>query len=1049
MFVDLVNSTGLASSLDPEEMSELLRAYQSAVGAAIERFEGHVAKYMGDGVLAYFGYPRAHEDEGERAIRAGLAAVDAVCGLPSKHGPLQIRVGVATGPVVVGELIGEGAAREQTIVGETPNLAARLQSLAKPGTVAIDPRTRRLVGDLFDLIELGPAHLKGISVPVQASRIVGEGSAESRFEALHRTGVTPLVGREHELGLLLERWDRIKEGEGQVVLLAGEPGIGKSRLLRALRGRLEHEPHTNLSHYCSSHHQATALYPVTRLLERSAGFLSRDPPGGKLEKLGALLALSKADTSEAERLLAPLLSIGSNARDPPLDMSPHRQKERTLEVLVEQLLGLTDRHPVLALYEDVHWADPTTLELLDLVVDRVRDCPVLVLITFRTGFTPPWTHYAHVSSLTLSRLSRRQAAAMVGRLTDGKSLPAPVLDEIMAKTDGVPLFVEELTRAVLEANLLADKGDHYALTGPLPPMAIPATLEGSLLARLDRLAPAREVAQVAAAIGREFSYELLAAAAPLPQEELLAALEHLVESGLVFRRGVPPHANYSFKHALVQDAAYATLVRAKRQRLHATIAAAIEQKFPETAQTQPELLAYHHTEAGQAEAAIRYWLRAGQAEIARSATAEAITHLTKGLELVAGLPEGVPQWQQELELQIALGVALMAAKGWAAPEVGRANARARELCDRLGDTPRLFPVLYGEWVFHVVRAELQAGSASGEELLRRAEERGDRAAATVGTRIVGTAAFLKGEMDMARGCLEKSLSLYDPQRDSSLAFLFAQDPRVAALSVLSWALFALGYPEQAQARSNEALTTARHLAHGNTLGYALLYGCILSQMRRERPEARERADALIHLATEQGAPHFLGAGIVIRGWTLAESDGLETAISQMRDGLALWQSTGAGFLGPFFLSLLAEAEARRGSADAGLAIVSEALRCVAETGERWFEAELHRLSGELALQRPLPDPVAAETEFREAAAIAKQQSAGLWELRAATCLARILTTQHRNEEARTLLTGLCARFTEGFGTVDLQAAYNLAHHASRNANIMTVGGKPISPEIQT
>ena len=496
-----------------------------------------------------------------------------------------------------------------------------------------------------------------------------------------------------------------------------------------------------------------------------------------------------------------------------MEMSPHRQKERTLEVLVEQLLGLTDHHPVLALYEDVHWADPTTLELLDLVVGRVQDFPVLVLITFRTGFAPPWTHYAHVSSLTLSRLSRRQAAAMVGRLTDGKSLPAPVLDEIIAKTDGIPLFVEELTRTVLEANLLADKGDHYALTGPVPPMAIPATLEGSLLARLDRLAPAREVAQVAAAIGREFTYELLAAASPLPEEELLATLEHLVESGLVFRRGVAPHASYSFKHALVRDAAYATLIRAKRQRLHATIAAAIEQKFPEMAQGQPELLAYHHTEAGQAEAAIGYWLRAGQVEIARSATAEAIAHLTKGLELVVDLPEGLPRWQQELELQIALGVALMAAKGWAAPEVGRANARARELCDRLGDTPRLFPVLYGEWVFHVVRAELQAGSRSGEELLRRAEERGDRAAVTVGARIVGTAAFLRGEMNTARNCLEKSLSLYDPQRDRSLAFLFAQDPRVAALSVLSWALFALGYPEQAQARSSEAITTARHLAH--------------------------------------------------------------------------------------------------------------------------------------------------------------------------------------------------------------------------------------------
>ncbi|MDA9489444.1 AAA family ATPase [Bradyrhizobium sp. CCBAU 11361] len=1038
MFVDLVDSTALAARLDPEEMAEVLRSYHSAVAGAIARFEGHVAKYMGDGVLAYFGYPRAHEDEAERAVRAGLAAVVAVQSLGSGHGEtLAARVGIATGSVVVGELIGEGAAREETVVGDTPNLAARLQALAEPGTVMISARTRELVGGLFELAEFGLQILKGFPVPVRAWRVVGEGAAESRFEALHGAGLTPLVGREHEIGLLLEQWERAKEGEGQVVLLAGEPGIGKSRLLRALRGRLEDEAHTALSHYCSPHHQTSPLHPVIGLLERAAGFAADDPAATRLDKLEALLALSSNDVTGVAPLLAALLSLETGARYPPLDESPHRQKERTLEVLIDQVLGLAAHQPVLALYEDVHWADPTSLELLDLLIDRVQGAPVLVLITFRPEFEPSWTHYAHVTALTLSRLSRRQGAAMVARLSGGKALPPAVLDQIVAKTDGVPLFVEELTRTVLETNLLRDEGDHYALAGPLPPMAIPATLQESLLARLDRLAPAREVAQVAAAIGREFSHELLAIAAALPESELQAALDDLVGSGLVFRRGMPPQATYSFKHALVQDAAYATLVRATRQRLHARIAAALEQHFPETVQAQPELLAHHYMKAGLAEPAIDYWLKAGQAEIARSATAEAIAQLSKGLELITALPDDAARWRRELELQVALGVALMAAKGWAAPEVGQANARARDLCERLGETPWLFPVLYGEWVFHVVRAELESGRSAGEDLLRRAQEQNDAAAETVGNRIVGTAALLRGEPGIARAHLERTLALYDPAAHRSLAFLVAQDPRVSGLSVLSWSLFALGYPEQARARSEEALTDAKELSHRNTLGYALLYGCILSQLRRDRDEAQGRANSLIALAADQGSPHFLAAGNVIRSWILGATGELDAGITQLRDGLTRWQATGAGFLVPYFLSLLAELHGRAGAVEEGLDLIAKALDRVAETGERWFEAELHRMKGELMLRLRKADPTAAEARFRQAASVARQQSAKLWELRAATGLARLWREQGRRGEAHDLLSPLYSQFTEGFGTPDLQAARAMLREiiASSESNI--------------
>ncbi|MCK1636114.1 AAA family ATPase [Bradyrhizobium sp. 157] len=1023
MFVDLVNSTALAARLDPEEMAEVLRTYHSAVADAIARFEGHVAKYMGDGVLAYFGYPRAHEDEAERAVRAGLAAVAAVHSLGSVHGEtLAARVGIATGRVVVGELIGEGAAREETVVGDTPNLAARLQTLAQPGTVVISARTRELIGGLFELAELGSQILKGFPVPVRAWRVVGEGAAESRFEALHGAGLTPLVGREHEIGLLLEHWERAKEGEGQVVLLAGEPGIGKSRLVRALRGRLENEPHTALSHYCSPHHQTSPLHPVIGLLERAAGFAADDPAATKLDKLEALLALSSDDVTAVAPLLAALLSLETDARYPPLDMSPHRQKERTLEELVNQVLGLATRRPVLALYEDVHWVDPTSLELLDLIVDRVQGAPVLVLITFRPEFEPRWTRrYAHVTALNISRLSRRQGAAMVARLSGGKALPPAVLDQIVAKTDGVPLFVEELTRTVIETNLLRDEGDHYALAGPLPPMAIPTTLQESLLARLDRLAPAREVAQVAAAIGREFSHELLATTTALPESELQAALDDLVGAGLVFRRGTPPQATYSFKHALVQDAAYATLVRAKRQRMHARIAAAIEQHFSETVQAQPELLAHHYMEAGLAQPAIDYWLRAGQRAIARSAMTEALAQLQSGLDLLASLPEA-DRSRRELDLQVALGVALMATQGWAAPEAGRANARARDLCEQIGATAQLWPVLYGQWVFHGVRAEQNAAREVADEFLRRAQDHQEASATVVAHRISGTGAFWRGEVAAARTHLERTLALYDPERHQSLAFLYVQDPRVAALSALSWTWLVLGYPEQARARSREALDAAREIAHLNTLAYALLFACFFEQFRGAGREAKDRAEKLIELATEQNFPHFLAAATVIRGWALTQSGELETGLAQLRQGLPAWRATGAGLYEPYFLGLQAEALGRSGAAEEGLDLVAKALERVEETGERWFEAELHRIMGELMLRLPKPDPIAAEARFGHAAATARQQGAKVWELRATTRLAEVWREQGRCGEAHDLLGPLYSQFTEGFGTPDLQAA---------------------------
>ena len=680
MFTDLVGSTALSARLDPEEMSEIIRSYQNCCAGEISRFEGHIAKFMGDGVLAYFGWPQAHEDDAERAVRAGLAVVAAVSHLRAPNGePLMARVGIATGLVVVGELVGDKEARERAVVGETPNLAARLQSLAEPNSVVISRSTRRLVGGLFDLADLGTHQVKGFAKSVRAWRAIGESQAESRFEALHPAALTPLVGREEELALLQRRWAEARDGEGQVVLLSGEPGIGKSRLTRALQQRLDEETYTRIIHFCSPYHVNSALHPIIDHLQRAARLVRHDDDEQKLAKLEELLAQSTENVPEVAPLFAALLSIPAAGRYPPLNLAPEEQMTRTLDALVAQVEGLAQRRPVLELIEDVHWIDPTSLEFLERLIERVRSLRVLLVITFRPEFKASWTGHPHVTSLTLNRLSRKSGYAMVEQVTAGKTLPTEVLQQIVAKTDGVPLFVEELTKNILESGLLREERESYVLAGPLPPLAIPTTLHNSLTARLDRLVPVKEVAQIGAAIGREFSYELLALVSPLRQNQLHEALERLEQSELVFRRGTPPHATFTFKHALVQDAAYDGLLRSKRQQIHAAIARAIAERFPEKAIVQPELLAHHYSGAGLAEQAIGYWLKAGQQAAELSANTEAIGHLTKGLEDLRSVPESHRRDELELELQTAFGMPLIATKGYGALENScrlRESARA-------------------------------------------------------------------------------------------------------------------------------------------------------------------------------------------------------------------------------------------------------------------------------------------------------------------------------------------------------------------------------------
>ena len=884
-------------------------------------------------------------------------------------------------------------------------------------------RTRRLVGGLFDLVELGVHQLRGFAAPVQAWRVIGEGLTEGRFEALHGRRLTPLVGREEEVALLVRRWEQARDGEGQVVLLSGEPGIGKSRLTRALQQQLAEITYTRLLHYCSPYYQNSALYPIIDHVQRAAQLAREDNDDQKLDKLEQLLAQSTTSLESDMPLLAALLSIPTGERYPPLDLAPEEQKARLLEALVAQVDGLAQRQPVLLLFEDVHWIDPTSLELLDLLIERARTAPVLLVITFRPEFKPPWHAQPHVTSLTLNRLSRKHGAAMVERLAAGKALPPEVRKQIVAKTDGVPLFVEELTKMVLESGLLREEGDHYTLLGPLPPLAIPATLHDSLTARLDRLIPVKDVAQIGAAIGREFSYELLALVAPLRPNELHEALARLEDAELVFRRGTPPHASFTFKHALVQDAAYDSMLRSRRQQIHAAIARVLEERFPETAKIEPEVLAHHYSEAGLAEPAIGYWLKAGQRATERSANVEAISHLTKGLELLAPQPESRERAERELMLQISLAIPFTAVKGYAAPETAGAYTRARELCNILGDTKQLFPAMYGEWVYHMVKAQQDEAKRVAEEFLRLAEQHGARDGIVVAHRTLGLSLLNLGQLAAGQEQMEEVVRLYEPEAHRCLAFRYGQDPRAVGLSFLAWIEWFRGYPELALKHCHEAIDLAHDLSHATTTAYALSTAPYVHCFCGDLAGAHHMAEAAVAFSREQRNPFWLAMARVIWGWVLAEEGQVELGLAEIRSGLDDWRATDSAWLWPCYLALLAEALTKTNQTEQALEAIDEALAMVSATSERLYKSELRRLKGELLLRLSARQNEArAEAEYLQALDIAQNQGARSLELRTATSLARLWGERGERGKARDLLAPTYGWFTEGFETRDLVEA---------------------------
>jgi len=1020
MFADLVGSTALSAGMDPEDLREVISAYQKCVAETVLHFGGFVA--VGDGVLVYFGYPHAHEDDAERAVRAGLELTTVVAGLKTRA-PQQVRVGIATGVVVVGHLISSGESEERGMVGETPNLAARLQSIADPNMVVVAESTRRLLGSFFQFDDLGMRSLKGIAGPVRAWAALQASSVASRFEALHATGLTTLVGREDQIELLRRCFFKATDGEGQVVLLSGEAGIGKSRLTSAFVGLLAGEPHIRLRYSCSPQHTDSALYPFIGQIERAAGLACEDTSRAKLDKLDGLLKQTSTSAQDAA-LFAAMLSLPNDRRYPAVELTPQQRRQRTLQALARQVEALARSCPVLMVFEDAHWSDPTSLELLGRVVGRIRTLSVMLIVTFRPEFEPGWIGKPRVTPLSLNRLAPCEAGAIIDHVVGNKRLPANLRQDIIERTDGIPLFVEEMTKAVLEAESESEAGRAAALI-PSPALAVPASLHASLMARLDRLGPAKELAQIGAAIGREFSHPLLAVVARKPEVELQTALDRLISAGLLLRQDGAPYATYSFKHVLVRDAAYSTLLREPRRALHARIAETFESHFAEISESQPELIARHYREAGNVAKAVGYLSAAGDRALSHSALKEAHEHITQALRLISALPDDDIRRRGELKLQTALARTLQEQKGYADLQVGEAYTKAREFSKRVSDAGMHLAALYGLWAYRYLSGQPVAMLEQANEFLAFAEREGEPGPIMVGYRLVGTSRLINGYIADASDALYQALVRYDPDEHGaaspvgrSLRARFGHDVSVTMYSYRSWALWLSGQPADAGKAAESLLERGDALGHDDQSRlYALWHAGMTYVLLRNVDKVAGIASNLTELANDRQLPYWQALGDFLCGWRATRAGRAGDAVGLLQQGLRLWAQTGSRIFSPICLAFLAEAYAADDKLDLAHRTFEEALRTVSETGERWAEPEIHRLFGDLLTRRGSSDGSIAN--YEQAIAVARAQGSRSFELRATTSLARALSGQGRHAEAHDRLLNIYRFFSAGCDAADL------------------------------
>jgi class 3 adenylate cyclase len=1023
MFCDLVGSTALSTILDPEELNALIKSYRAACGAVVSRYAGHVAQYLGDGILVYFGWPVAYEDSAERAARSALDIIDAVKAMPSAR-PLAVRIGLATGPVVVGEDSFDGGAEAGLAVGETPNLAARLLALANPGEIVIASATRRLLGNAFSMADLGRHSIKGIEQPVQAWRLDEARRVEGRFKAAHGgIEIAPLVGREDEATLLEHCWEQTRGGSGQVVLIVGQPGIGKSRLTQGMQERIL-EPHTSLHHQCSPFHLNSPLHPFIEELESCAGFARQDAPVQRFEKLEAALADLVPQMEDALPLFAALLSLPAG-RYPPLQLSPQKQKEKTLQALIDRVRALTRGGPVMIAIEDIHWIDPTSQDLLELLVPIVSGLPVLLVMTYRPEYLPPWTG-PHVNTVTLNRLSREQGAVLVGSVTRGKALPPEVLDEVLARTDGIPLFVEELTRSVLESGMLREEGDHYVLQGPLSALAIPVSLRDSLMARLDRLGKVKELAQVGACIGREFSFELLHHISALHTDALARELEKLVDAGLVSRNGATPAAVYIFKHALVQDAAYESLLKSRRGELHSRIAYVLEHEFADRVAKTPEWLAYHLTQAGHLTQAIPLWRRAGTLAVARVALKEAVAHFTKGLGLIDQLPPSLERDGMELTIREPLNAAWTGLRGWAAPEVGVNAMAILRLAESRGNQRNIFLALWWVWTSAITQGRIADSQVWADRLLAEGRQASEIDLRCFGHLTAMVQYFLNGRLTEAREQTDLALAQYDPGSAEQWIQMTGHDLRTFVEVYACQLIWIMGYPDQARKLSDECVVRARGEGHAFNLVWALTFSAYVFAYRREPDRFLDRLGEADHLAREQGLAFIHEVSVPqASGIAALLNQRPAEAIALLRRGIERWTKTGGNVRIPLVKSALAVATELEGDTSTALKLIDECIEQVERPSgqERLWLPEVLRCKGWI-LMRDGRDHE-AEASLRASIDCAREQQARSWELRSSTTLAELLVSRGQPDAARNLLLPIYEWFTEGAETQDLVEAREL------------------------
>jgi class 3 adenylate cyclase/tetratricopeptide (TPR) repeat protein len=1007
MFVDLVGSTALSSQLDPEEMREVLRAYQSAVAEEVARLEGHVAKLMGDGVLCYFGWPRAREDEVERAVRAGLAVVQAVGRLrtPSSD-PLACRAGIATGLVVVGDLIGAGAAQEEAVIGETPNLAARLQQFAEPGTVIIAESTRQLLSASFVVEALHEAAVKGLSAPVSAFRVVGERMVESRFAARVGEAVAPMVGRDEDLALLMRQWRLAADGEGQAVVVAGEAGMGKSRLVQALRDGLAQDAPTVILYQGSPFHTGTPLWPAAQQLALAAGFLPADDAAGRLAKLAELLRLAIDDEAETLALLAPLLGLVVDP-DPLAGLAPQERRARTIKALVDRLLGLARRRPVLVLFEDVHWFDPTSLGLVQRAIDAIESSRVLLVLTTRPQDEPALGSRPHLSRLPLHRLGRTAAKTIVGRIAAAQVLPDGILQEILARTDGVPLFIEEITKAVLEA-VPAPGG-----------VSVPATLNDSLLARLDRGPAMKAVAQIAACIGREFDHRLLSAVADVPAGELDVGLDGLVGAELIFRHGNPPDANYSFKHALIRDTAYQSLLKERRRQIHAAIARWLEENRRDA---DPGFLAQQAAAGDLHRLATTAYLTAAELAARRWAPAEAVSQAEKGIAALERLSDRCDTDAVALGLHELLARMLIHTRGFSHHETGAAYEAAQMVARRMGTSVAAARLSFGEFLFRMVSGNLGQGKDVAERMLSAAEALRSNALRAMAHRAIGTVLVYMGDPNAARAHLHSALDFAADAGEGLEADAWVFDPLVTMNLALALAEQMAGNIGAADSAFRAAIDRSTTLGHQATNSVFHHNACFFEMMRGNPSRVAFYAAESIRRG-EQGGPYRLATAKIYNAWAKAVGGEPEHSLAELEQGLSEWRGTGARLWMPVYLGLHSDLARQLGHFDDAERDIAEGLEMTSTTGELQFVAELHRRRGVLAMARSQPE--AAVAAFGDALRVARERGHRFYELRAASSLARLWAEGGERGKAQDLLAPICRSFSEGPDIVDVMEARKL------------------------